>query len=87
MAQSVLDRILNDIQNLQPHELTGVRSAVEHKLSPASIADEEERFLEALLQSGLVSEIKRPIRTSKLDRAAVPISGKPLSETIVEDRR
>lgn len=87
MAQSVLDRVLSDIQKLQPHELARVRDAVEQKLTPVSIADDEDQFLQALLQVGLISEIKCPNRVNKLDRPAVPISGKPLSETIIEDRR
>lgn len=87
MGQSVLDRVLHDIQRLQPHELTRVRHAVEDRLTPTPTADEEERFLEALLHAGLVTEIKRPTRASKLDRPAVPINGRPLSETIVEERR
>ena len=55
--------------------------------SDSTEVDKEEQFLQALLAGGLIAEIKRPDRSSKMDREPVPIRGKPLSETIIEDRR
>jgi len=78
---------LKDIHRLQPDELSRVWRAVEARLTTPNPGDEEEAFLNALLNSGLVSEIKRPVRAGKHDRPPVPIHGKPLSETIVEERR
>ena len=87
MAQSILDRVLNVIQKLKPDELARVRHEVEDRLKPDSSSDEEELFLQALLQAGLITEIKRPNRTKKRDQQPVPIKGRPLSETIIEERR
>ncbi len=87
MAQSILDRVLKDIQQLAPGELARVRDAVEGRLTDMPAADPEEQFLQSLMRAGLITEIRRPDRSSKLDRPAVPISGKPLSETVIEDRR
>jgi hypothetical protein len=86
MTQATLTRILGDIQTLEPEELRQVQRAIEQQLESQETV-EEERFLNALLASGLVKEIKRPPRDSKIERPLVPIQGKPLSETIIEERR
>ena len=44
-----------------------------------------EAVLRVLKESGLVKEIKRA--KSQTQRPPVPIKGKPLSETIIEERR
>ena len=87
MAHSTLDRVLSDINELKPNELAQVRNAVDNRLAPADSQEAEEQFLHSLLQAGLIDEIKTPKRVSKLDRPMAPIIGKPLSETIIEDRR
>ena len=46
-----------------------------------------EAFHEALLASGLVKELKSVRSRTDRDRPLVPIQGRPLSETIVEERR
>ncbi len=88
MVESTLDRVLGDLDRLKPDELSRVRRAVEARMPLHQHDDDrEEAFLTAMLECGLISEIKRPERKSKLDRPGVDIHGKPLSETIVEDRR
>ncbi len=48
----------------------------------------EEAFLQRLLEEGLIKEIKRPPRVSPTgDRTPVKVKGKPMSQTIIEDRR
>ena|SRR5688572_33041237 len=49
--------------------------------------DREQCFLESMLEAGLISEIKPLSRRSLLNRPPVPITGKPLSDTIIEERR
>jgi hypothetical protein len=53
--------------------------------------DEEgliERFKQKLLQDGLISEIRvRPQGSPGEDRAPIRVKGKPISETIIEERR
>lgn len=81
------------LNGAEPHQRFTAESAgnslllqPESESSPAEL-DKEERFLQALLAAGLITEIKRPDRNTKMDREPVPIKGKPLSETIIEERR
>ena len=87
MGQATLTRILDDIKALQPDELRQVQHAIAKQLAPSQASLEEERFLKTLLASGLVKEIKRPLRDRPIERPLVPMQGKPLSETIIEERR
>lgn len=87
MAQATLTRILDDLKVLQPDELRQVQHAIAQQLALSQASLEEEGFLETLLASGVVKEIKRPPRDRHIERPLVPIQGKPLSETIVEERR
>jgi hypothetical protein len=48
----------------------------------------EERFKQQLLESGLLAEIKTSeTYTPQGDRAPIQVQGKPLSHTIIEERR
>jgi hypothetical protein len=87
MAQTALDRVLDDIKTLRPEELAEVRRAIEGLTEPESKEAERERALRVLERSGLVKQVKRPPTGGRRDRAPVPIAGRPLSETIIEERR
>ena len=87
MAQTTLTRVLEDIKTLEPGELRQVRHVLESQLAPIKADAAEEGFLQAMLDAGLISEIKRPDRSQKRERRLAPIQGKPLSETIAEERR
>ena len=56
-------------------------------LSDAELADQQ--LQRRLMAAGLVSEIKPPVRRMTSTRAFAPItvSGEPLSETIIRERR
>ena len=87
MAQVTLERILKEINTLEPEELLQVQQAVQARLAPAGHSPEEERVLQEMLKVGLLTEIK-PCRTDRQGVSPlVPIQGKPLSETIREERR
>ncbi len=47
----------------------------------------EERFKRKLVQVGLLSEIKIPKAKLEGNRTPIRVKGKPLSETIIEERR
>lgn len=87
MAQAVLERVLNDLSALEAEELEEVQQAVNDRLTPPQRDPKEQAFLESLLATGLISEIKPRARPRPNRAPAVPIQGKPLSETIIEDRR
>jgi len=49
--------------------------------------DLDQRIQQALHSAGLVTEIKPPVKRPRERRPPINIKGKPLSETIIEDRR
>jgi hypothetical protein len=87
MAQGTLKRILQEIKTLTPEELLQVQQVVQAQLAPTSYVPAEEQVLQEMLKVGLLTEIK-PRRTDRqVAYPLVPIQGKPLSETIREERR
>ena len=87
MAHATLTRVLKDIRSLDSEELRMVKNIVDKQLTPTRSKDPDEDILEAMLHAGLISEIKHPGHSPKSDRSPVPILGKPLSVTIIEERR
>lgn len=87
MAQGTLARILQEIKTLAPEELLQVQQAVQGQLAPTSYVPAEDQVLQEMRKVGLLTEIK-PRRTDwQVANPLVPIQGKPLSETILEERR
>ena len=87
MAQATLNRILEDISDLELSELASVERAVRERLETAGYSVEEWTAMQALIDAGVVKEIKPRSKQSFTDYVPVPIQGKPLSETVIEDRR
>ena len=50
-------------------------------------ADKLEVFHQVLLSRGLVKEVKKPHVTATIERQLIEVKGKPVSETIVEERK
>jgi hypothetical protein len=87
MGRAVITRVLQMIRELREDELRQVRQAVDVQIEEQSKGSGREAFHRALLSSGLVKEIKAPPLRADEERPLVPIQGKPLSETIIEERR
>jgi len=78
---------LDLIEKLNADGLRQVKQAIDARLVEEQETTARETFHRALLTSGLVNELK-PARTgADRDRPLVPIQGRPLSETILEERR
>jgi hypothetical protein len=83
-----LERVLDEIKTLTPAEIAQLRQKVDELL--AAQTERTQRTLEhSLFEAGLLSEIKTPDRNAEAFRAYQPITvkGKPVSETIIEERR
>lgn len=79
MSMSI-NEVINVIRALTPEEQTQVR-----KWLNAPPLTPEEKLARALYEAGLLREIK-PTRRARPRRPPVPVQGKPLSETIIEER-
>lgn len=87
MSQAKLARILNEVSTLEREELYRIQEAVQAQLTRPLGDGAEERFLQAMLEAGLITDIKHPDRSRSRERPLVPIAGEPISETIIEERR
>jgi hypothetical protein len=86
-----IEKLIEQVRALRPEDKRHLRDVINAELAisnPSPQASEED-FKHRLLQLGLLKEIKRP--TSNVvaykDRKPVVIQGKPLSETLIEERR
>lgn len=91
MSTASVERILSEIKTLTPEEAQRVRAALdgmtEETVRPKMT---EEEFARHLLAKGIISEIppRDPNYTAHRDFKPVEIlDGKPISETIIEERR
>jgi hypothetical protein len=94
---STVEEIVNAVKDLPPPEQAEVRRRLEGLLTQsdqADVPDEtlqagdlDQRLQRALYEAGLVSEIKPRVKRPRVRRPPIKIKGKPLSETIIEDRR
>lgn len=96
---STVEEIVNAVKELPPREQAEVRRRLD--TLPAQpdenevlvddsrqAIDLDQRVQHALFEAGLVNEIKPPITDpTPYRREPIKIKGKPLSETVVEERR
>jgi secreted Zn-dependent insulinase-like peptidase len=101
MAQAVLQEILNQLRELEIEELQEVdqavqqylvaraesNQAIQQSLAERALPPRKTAFDQALLDSGLVEQIKHPTYRQEAQQQLIQIQGKPLSETIIEERR
>ncbi len=87
MTQTVLYQILEQIKTLEPNELLQVSRAVQERLVSEGEVRKRQAFHQALLASGLVRQIKTPLPLDISERRLVQVQGKPVSQTIIEERR
>ena len=74
-------------RRLAPEEREKLREALD-QMGSAPDEGKEILFKRLLMEKGLISEIRRVPNTTPpcTDRHPVPLKGKPVSETIIEDR-
>jgi hypothetical protein len=87
-----LERLLREIRSLPPEDQCRLREKLEEQ-ALLTIKEDESRgegeFKRRLLRAGLLKQIKPPVTdvAPYRDRRPFEIQGKPLSETIIEERR
>jgi hypothetical protein len=96
---STIEEILKAVKDLPPHEQAEVKRRLEVMIHRPNreerpvdevrqaAGDLDQRIQRALYDAGLISEIKPRVRRPRERRPPIRIKGKPLSETIIEDRR
>jgi len=89
MTTSNLDRIIEEVKTLTADEQKSLRDRVDALLATSSPQMTEEEFEQRLLEKGIISRIPPRITdlTPYRNRKLIEVKGKPLSETIIEERR
>lgn len=88
-----LELVLDKIKLLTPDEIAQLRQKVNElaiaQLRQIATESAERALKQSLFEAGLLSEIKTPKRNAESFRAYQPVTvkGKPVSETIIEERR
>jgi hypothetical protein len=86
MTQIIVNQILRQLKTLGTDELQQLQQSIQSRLARHQTAQQAD-FLQTLLASGLTQQIKHPTSHQSIERRLVEIQGKPLSETILEERR
>lgn len=89
MTTSNLDRIREEVKSLTPDEQRSLRDMVDELLVKSAPRMTEEEFEQRLLKKGVISRIPPRIRDASFEanRKLIEVAGKPVSETIIEERR
>jgi hypothetical protein len=78
-----MQEIAEAIKTLSPTDRYHLRKL----LKAQDEADKLEVFHQVLLSQGLVKEVKKSHATATIERQLVEIKGKPVSQTIIEERK
>jgi len=96
---STIEEILTAVKDLPPDEQAEVKRRLDvliHRPNREEVPEDEvrqaagdldQRIQRALYDAGLISEFKPRVKRPRERRPPIGIKGKPLSETIIEDRR
>lgn len=87
MAITTLTEILNQLDNLETQELEELNQTIQQYLKKREESLKKAGFHQALIDSGLVKQIKYPTYEHRGERQLIEVEGKPVSETIIEERR
>jgi hypothetical protein len=87
MAIETLNQILKQLETLELKELQQLNQIIQKYLADKEETVKQAAFHQALINSGLVKQIKHPAYEPITERRLIQIEGKPISETIIEERR
>ena len=89
MAQETLERIVEDLKTLTPQEQQQLRLLLDRNVAVSSgDAQGQQRLLERLLEKGVIGSIPPRLDQEEAGdfHAPIEVRGRPVSETLLEDR-
>lgn len=87
MAQETLNQILNQLEALELEELQQLNQMTQKYLADREGTDRQAAFHQALIDAGLVKQIKHLCYDPITERRLIQVEGKFVSETIIDERR
>lgn len=86
MTQAIFNQILDQLETLELEELQQLNQVIQRYLADKEKTAQRTTFHKALLASGLVKQLKQPSYSRQTERRLIQAQGKPVSETIIEER-
>lgn len=88
MAEATLERVVEEVKSLTPDEQQQLRSLLDAWLAePTDDVEAKEQLLtQRLLEKGIISKLPTGERSQQQFKP-VKVLGRPVSETLLEDRR
>ncbi|PSB25772.1 hypothetical protein [Stenomitos frigidus] len=87
MPPAILNQILDQLKTLEPSELQQLSQAIQHYLADQETAAQRVAFHQALVESGLVRQIKTPTFEQRTHQHLIQVQDGSVSQTIIEERR
>lgn len=87
MASEAVERIAAEIRTLEPAERERLRAMLDSLSDAADEQRKREAVRQSLRDAGLVTRSRQPRTRDVPGRRLIAVEGKPVSETLVEDRR
>jgi hypothetical protein len=85
---ATLDKIIKEAKELSPEELQQLRTTVDSLLAQTTEPSmSENEFAQRLAAKGIIALPEHPADESDDEWEPVEVTGKPLSEMIIEERR
>jgi hypothetical protein len=87
MFQAILNKILKQLQVLEPSELQQLNQVLQKYLEDREWSTQRVAFYQALVESGLVRQIKNPTFEHRTHQHLIQVQGESVSQTIIGERR
>ncbi|MBD2460140.1 hypothetical protein H6G89_03685 [Oscillatoria sp. FACHB-1407] len=87
MPQAILNQILSQLQALELSELQQLSQVIQNYLRDGEATTKRTAFHQALVETGLVRQIKNPTFEHRMHQHLIQVQGEPVSQTIVGERR
>ena len=87
MAQATLNQMLVQLKTLELEELQQLNQAIQKHIADKEETAKRATFHKALLASGLVKQLQQPSDSRQTEQRLIQVQGKPVSQTIIEERR
>ncbi len=86
MALITLNQIIKQLDHLEIEEIEQLNQIIQKYLDNQEETAKKKAFYQALINAGLVKQIKNPCYEPISNRKLIQVIGKPVSETIIEER-
>ena len=91
MANASLNRLLDEVKRLTFDEWRELRNLMDESATQPSLSTKEDQLTQILLERGIIRRVLQKPTEANIARynawKPVPIVGKTLSQTILEERR